>query len=160
MGDWLLNLPLPEMALLVFVAVFLVAAAVYAVVIGLAVDARGRAFKALSPGMLPPLGIIFGLLVGFVAVQVWNDFDRAKLAVAAEASALRGIVILAESLPEKQRGDLRRLVNRHIEEAVTHEWGSMAKRRLTMETMPTHLIEALKVTLALQAAEETQGLKT
>jgi Protein of unknown function (DUF4239) len=156
MGDWLLNLPLPEMALLVFVAVFLVAAAVYAVVIGLAVDARGRVFKALSPGMLPPLGIIFGLLVGFVAVQVWNDFDRAKLAVAAEASALRGIVILAESLPEKQRGDLRRLVNRHIEEAVTHEWGSMAKRRLTMETLPTHLIEALKVTLALQPADEAQ----
>jgi hypothetical protein len=78
MGDWLLNLLLPEMALLVFVAVFLVAAAVYLIVIGLAVDARGRAFKALSPGMLPPLGIIFGLLVGFVAVQVWNDFDRAS----------------------------------------------------------------------------------
>jgi hypothetical protein len=97
MGDWLLNLPLPEMALLVFVAVFLVGAAVYFAVIGLAVDARGRAFKALSPGMLPPLGIIFGLLVGFVAVQVWNDFDRAKLAVAAEASGLRGIVILAEA---------------------------------------------------------------
>jgi hypothetical protein len=115
MGDWLLNLPLPEMALLVFVAVFLVGAAVYFAVIGLAVDARGRAFKALSPGMLPPLGIIFGLLVGFVAVQVWNDFDRAKLAVATEASALRGIVILAESVPAAQRGDLRRLVNRHIE---------------------------------------------
>jgi hypothetical protein len=40
MGDWLLNLPLPAMTLLVFVAVFLVAAAVYLVVIGLAVDAR------------------------------------------------------------------------------------------------------------------------
>src|SRR4029453_2203437 len=48
MGDWLLNLPLPEMALLVFVAVFLVGAAVYFAVIGLAVDARGRAFKALA----------------------------------------------------------------------------------------------------------------
>jgi Protein of unknown function (DUF4239) len=156
MCDWLLNLPLPEMALSVFVAVFLVGAAVYFAVIGLAVDARGRAFKALSPGMLPPLGIIFGLLVGFVAVQVWNDFDRAKLAVATEASALRGIVILAESLPAEPRGHLRRLVNRHIEQAVTQEWGSMAKRRLTMETMPTHLIEALKITLALQPADETQ----
>jgi hypothetical protein len=55
----------------------------------LAVGDRARAFKALSPGMLPPLGIIFGLLVGFIAVQVWNDFDRAKAAVASEASALR-----------------------------------------------------------------------
>jgi len=41
--------------------------------------------------MLPPLGIIFGLLVGFIAVQVWSDFDRAKVAIATEASALRAI---------------------------------------------------------------------
>jgi hypothetical protein len=158
MGDWLLDLPLPGMAILVFVAVYLVTAAVYLVVIGLAVDARGRAFKALSPGMLPPLGIIFGLLVGFVAVQVWNDFDRAKLAVATEASALRGIIILAESVPAEQRGDLHRLVNRHIEEAVTHEWGSMVHRQLTMATLPTHLIEALKVALVWQPADETQRM--
>jgi hypothetical protein len=78
MGDWLLNLPLPWMALLVFLAIYLATAAIYFVVTRLAVDARGRAFKAVSPGMLPPLGIIFGLLVGFVAVQVWNDFDRPR----------------------------------------------------------------------------------
>ena len=50
--------------------------------------------------MLPPLGVIFGLLVGFVAVQVWSDFDKAKLAVATEASALRAVVLLAENLPD------------------------------------------------------------
>lgn len=157
MGDWLLNLPLPWMALFVFAAIYLVAATVYFTVIGLAADERrARAFKALSPGMLPPLGIIFGLLVGFVAVQVWNDFDRARVAVTNEASALRGIVLLTESIPDEPKGTLRRLVNRHIEEAVTQEWGSMAQRRLTMETLPTHLIEALKVTLAFQPADETQ----
>jgi hypothetical protein len=157
MGDWLLDLPLRAMALLVFVAVYLVAAAVYLAVTGLAAnERRARAFKALSPGMLPPLGIIFGLLVGFVAVQVWNDFDRAKLAVATEASALRGVVILAESVPEEQKAKLRHLVNRHIEEAVTKEWGSMAKRRLTMARLPTHLIDALSLTLAFQPADETQ----
>ena len=32
----------------------------------------------------------------------------------------------------------------------------MAQQRLTMETLPTHLIEALSVTLALQPADETQ----
>lgn len=71
MGDWLLNLPLSWMALLIFVAIYLATAAIYLVVTGLAVDDRRRAaFKGVSPGMLPPLGIIFGLLVGFVAVQV------------------------------------------------------------------------------------------
>jgi len=88
MGDWFLNLSIPWMAFVIFAATFVVAASVYLVVVRLAMDDRGaRAFKALSPGMLPPLGIIFGLLVGFIAVQVWSDFDRAKLAVASEASA-------------------------------------------------------------------------
>jgi hypothetical protein len=29
--------------------------------------------------MLPPLGILFALLVGFIAVEVWGNFDKAKL---------------------------------------------------------------------------------
>jgi hypothetical protein len=65
MGDWLLNLPVPWMALVIFAAIYLVVAAIYLTVFRLAVDERARAFKALSPGMLPPLGIIFGLLVGY-----------------------------------------------------------------------------------------------
>ena len=156
MGDWLLNLPLPWMALFVFVAIFLATAAIYFVVTRLAVDARGRAFKALSPGMLPPLGIIFGLLVGFVAVQVWSDFDRAKIAVATEAFALRSIVLLADSLPLEQQAKLHQIVNAHVEEAVKNEWGTMAKRRMTLETRATHLMDALRFTLAMTPADETQ----
>jgi hypothetical protein len=95
MGDWLLNLPIPW-SFVVFAATYIVAACVYLLMVRLAVGDRARAFKAFSPGMLPPLGIIFGLLVGFVAVQVWNDFDKAKLAVATEASALRAVVLLGE----------------------------------------------------------------
>lgn len=89
MTDWLLNLHVAWMALVIFAATYLVAAGIYLVVIGLAVNDRARAFKALSPGMLPPLGIIFGLLVGFIAAGVWSDFGQAKVAVANEASALR-----------------------------------------------------------------------
>ena len=80
----------------------------------LAVSDRGRrAFKAFSPGMLPVLGAIFALLVAFVAVQVWNDFDKAKLAVATEASALRAVDVFAETLPDEQRTQLSALMNRH-----------------------------------------------
>jgi len=80
MGDWLLNLPIPWMAVVIFAATYLIAACVYLLVFRLAVGDRARAFKAFSPGMLPVLGTIFALLVAFVAVQVWNDFDKAKLA--------------------------------------------------------------------------------
>ena len=68
MGDWLLNLSLPWMAFVVFAATYIVAACVYLVVVRLAVGDRAGWFKAFSPGMLPPLGIIFGLLVVFVAI--------------------------------------------------------------------------------------------
>jgi hypothetical protein len=132
MGDWLLNLPILWMAVVIFVVIYIITAAIYLIVTGLAVDDRARAFKALSPGMLPPLGIIFGLLVPFVAVQVWNDFDRAKTAVISEASALRGVVLFANSSPQEERSLLRALVNRPIDETVGQEWPAMAEHRATL----------------------------
>jgi hypothetical protein len=86
MSEWFHNLPVWWMTLVVFAATYGATAIIYWTILRLAVDERARAFKALSPGMLPPLGIIFGLLVGFVAVQVWNEFDHAKAAVVNEAS--------------------------------------------------------------------------
>jgi hypothetical protein len=156
MGDWLLNLAIPWMAIVIFAAIYLITAAIYLIVTGLAVDDRARAFKALSPGMLPPLGIIFGLLIGFVAVQVWNDFDRAKAAVASEASALRGVVLFAESFPEEQRSRLRTLVNRHIDEAVHQEWPAMAEQQATLATLPMTLMEAMQYTLSFNPTEGSQ----
>ena len=117
MGDWLLNLPLPWMALVVFAATYLYPGSVYLVVTKLAVNERARAFKAVSPGMLPPLGILFALLVGFIAVEVWGNFDKAKVAVTSEASALRAVVLLAGTFPE-EKARIDALINRHIEEAV------------------------------------------
>jgi hypothetical protein len=156
MSDWLLNLPVPWMALVVFVATYLIAGSIYLVVTGLAVNERARAFKAVSPGMLPPLGIIFGLLVGFIAVQVWSDFDKGKVAVATEASALRAVVLLAGTLPEEQKTRIHALINRHIEEAVNQEWPAMAQQRATLSTLPLTLIEALHDMLALKPADDSQ----
>ena len=136
MGDWLLNLPIPWMAFIIFVA---------------------RAFKAFSPGMLPVLGTIFALLVAFVAVQVWNDFDKAKLAVATEASALRAVDVFAETLPDEQRTQLRALMNRHIEEAVNREWPEMAHERLTLASLSTHLVEAQRLTVLMKPQDESNG---
>jgi len=81
MSDWLHRLPVAWMAVVVFGATYLFAAAIYATVMSLASGERARAFKAVSPGMLPPLGILFALFVTFTAAQVWNDNDRAGAAV-------------------------------------------------------------------------------
>jgi hypothetical protein len=156
MGEWLVNLPVPWMALVIFVATYLMAGSIYLVVTRLAVNARAKAFKAVSPGMLSPLGILFALLVGFIAVEVWSNFDKAKAAVATEASALRAVVLLAGTFPEEQKTRIYALINRHIDEAVNKEWPAMAQQRATLSTLPTALVEELHDTLALKAADDSQ----
>ena len=156
MGDWLLNLPMPWMALVIFLTSYLVAGSIGFVVTTLAVNERAKGFKAVSPGMLPPLGILFALLVGFIAVEVWGNFDKAKGAVMTEASALRAVVLLAGAFPDEQRTRIYALVNRHIDESVNKEWPKMTQRRATLATLPTALIEALHVTLGLKPADDSQ----
>src|SRR5262245_47986493 len=156
MGDWLLNLPMPWMAVVIFAATYFIAACVYLVVVRLAMGDRARAFKAFSPGMLPVLGTIFALLVAFVAVQVWNDFDKAKLAVATEASALRAVDVFAEALPDEQRTQLRTLMTRHVEDAVNREWPEMAHERASLKTLATHLVEAQRLTVLMNPQDESQ----
>jgi hypothetical protein len=159
MGDWLLNLPVLWMAVVVFAATYLLAASVYWVVTRLAVNERARAFKAVSPGMLPPLGILFALLVGFIAVEVWNNYDKAKVAVASEASALRAVVLLAEAFPEEQKMRIYALIDRHIDEAVNKEWPAMARQRATLSALRANaLIEMLHDTMTLKPVDDSQRI--
>ena len=101
MNDWLHNLPVVWMGLLVFGLSYLTAVAVWAVKTVLTVGERARSFEAVSPGLLPPLGIIFGLFVAFTAAQVWTDNEKAKTEIDREASALRSAVILANRFPRE-----------------------------------------------------------
>jgi hypothetical protein len=99
MSDWLHNLPIPWMALVIFGFTYLIAAAIHVIVRWLAVGERARSFQGVSAGLLSPLGVMIGLFVVFIAAQVWGDTDRANAAVNREASALRSIIILASAFP-------------------------------------------------------------
>jgi hypothetical protein len=144
------------MALAVLAVVFVLAAAIYLLVMRLATGERGRAFAQVSPGMLPPLGIIFGLLVGFLAVQVWNDAEEARRAVDREASALRSAVLLSQRFPGAPEERIRELVRRHVQHAAAEEWPAMAEQRATLTAVPTALGASLQVALALQPKNEGQ----
>jgi hypothetical protein len=145
------------MALVVFAGTALGAAAIYWIVIGLATEDRVRAFKGVSPGLLPPLGIIFGLLVAFIAAQVWGDVDRATAAVNREASSLRAVVLLSRAFPADVQTRMRALVNRHIQDAQDAEWPAMARQRATLTMIPAGLGEALELATELPVAREGQA---
>jgi len=149
MSDWLHNLPVPLMALAIFGLTYLLAAAVFAVVTVLATGERAKSFKAISPGMLPVLGIIFGLFVAFTAAQVWSDNDRAAAAVSREASALRAVTLLGAGLPAEQEGRLRDLVRSYVEQAVAVEWPMMARQTASLRASPAPLAEALQLVVSM-----------
>ena len=156
MIHWFEHLPIGWMSLVTFAVTYLVTAGIYRLVMTLAVGERARAFKAMSPGMLPPLGIIFGLFVAFVAAQVWGDLDRAHAAVNREASALRTVVLLAQSFPGEAETQLRASVHRQIEDVVTKEWPAMADGSATLAMYPAPLADALRVSLGLTPVSDGQ----
>ncbi|HEU4971284.1 MAG TPA: hypothetical protein VFT35_05150 [Gaiellaceae bacterium] len=155
---WLHDLPTGWMAVVILAATYLVAAAIFLVVMALARDRRADAFKAVSPGLLPPMALLFGLLVGFLAAQVWSDSGRAQLAVDREASALRSVVLLMEAFPGEPEAQMRMLLRRQIKESVTEEWPAMARGDATLTVIPVALDRALR--LGLNLTPRTEGQKT
>ena len=151
MNDWFHELPVLWMALLVFGITYLLALGTHAGVAALARSGRAKSFKSVSPGMLPPLGIIFGLFVAFTAAQAWSDNDRASSAVSHEASTLRTAFVFAASFPGEPEAKVRDLIKTYVHETATVEWPMMAHQTAPLNVTPRSLQEALQFTLALPA---------
>jgi hypothetical protein len=136
----------------------LVTAAIYVVVNVLAVGERARSFKAVSPGLLPPLGILFALFIAFTATQVWNDNEKASAVVDREASALGTVVILAATFPGEPETRLRNLIRSYVADSVAQEWSMMSHRTATLQVVPYSLAEALQFTLTLTPSSQGQQI--
>ncbi|SAL15261.1 hypothetical protein AWB73_00682 [Caballeronia turbans] len=157
-STWLHSLPLWQMTVVVFGAVGIVGAGIHFVGRRLAASGHRRSFTALSPGLLSPIGVIFGLLIAFTAAQVWNDTAQANAAVDTEAGALRSVVVLSAVFPEDAQMRLRSLIREYIEYTATIEWTSMAQGAATLKISPPTLNKALQFTLSLPA--NTPGQQT
>lgn len=149
MVEGIYHLPVVWMSVVIFGVTFLISGAIYAGVLALAKGPRAQAFKSMSPVMLTPLAVIFGLIVAFLSSQVWLDVERANNAVTREANALRTIDVLAASYPPEQAARVRAFVRRHIDKAVNEEWPSMADRRANVSLISVGYTEGLQLALSL-----------
>ena len=147
------DLPVMSMAAIILAVLLIAVALINFLIARLGTGERGKGFAAVSPGLLPPLGVIFGLLIGFVAAQVWGDFDRARVAVNKEAGALREITLIAPSFPGETEARLLTLVREHIEMAIAEEWPLMASQHATVIKTSAPLAQALRLTFAIDAQD-------
>src|SRR6516165_11722586 len=156
MDDWFHELPVASMALLVFGLTYLLALAIHAGVGWLARRGLSKSFKAVSPGMLSPLGVLFGLFVAFTAAQVWRDNDRATEAVSHEASSLRTALVFAASFPGEGEAKLHDLIKTYAHATATVEWPMMAHRTASFNVTPRPIQEALQLVLSPTAVNSGQ----
>lgn len=152
------DLPVVWMTLIVVAGLAVVSLLTYVAVFALATGKRAPAMKAMSPVMLTPLAVVFGLIIGFLCAQVWNDAERANAAVIREAGALGTVVLLAASFPGETEAQIRALVRRHILDAVSEEWPAMARQQTTLAMTTAADTRALELALSLRPATEAQSI--
>ncbi|MDE3241063.1 MAG: DUF4239 domain-containing protein [Paracoccaceae bacterium] len=71
------------------------------------------------------LGVLFGLTVAFLSNDTWTAHDRARSALLRESDAVRGLDVLAATLPDPIRAPLRRAVADYARAAAA-EWPALA----------------------------------
>lgn len=110
----------------------------------------------VSPGMFTPASVTFGLIIGFLASQIWADNSRAFAVVMQEASALKTIVTISEVFPSPKRGELDSAVISYIDRAVNVEWPAMGRADSYHGLKDNSDKQGLKVVLSLQPTNESQ----
>jgi hypothetical protein len=155
---WLERLPTAWLVVVVFAGTAVVAAAILLVALRVAERASGAPYRGLSPGLLSPMGLVFGLIVGFLVAGLWGDLNNARDAVDREASALRSSVLVASAtLPRSTSERINALIAQHIHDAATKEWPAMADQRASLTVVSGPLSQALRVALTLHPANPGQA---
>jgi hypothetical protein len=73
------------------------------------------------------LGLAYAVLLAFVVIAVWQDYETAQANVESEAHELAGAYFLASQLPEPERTNLQDLVRTYVRVVVQEEWPMMER---------------------------------
>ncbi len=115
----------------VFWGVVTVALAVVLALTGLVLSRRvlplsvRETHNANTTTMFGALYVIYGLMVGFSAYQVANEFDAAQRTAQNEAGSVGQIYLLAEQLPEPDRQKIQELAESYARALVEDGWPRM-----------------------------------
>ena len=73
------------------------------------------------------LGVAYAVLLAFVVIAVWQDYETAQTNVESEAHELDGIYFLASQLHEPERKRIQELVRTYARVVVEEEWPMMER---------------------------------
>ncbi len=73
------------------------------------------------------IGVLYAVLLGFVVIAVWDNFQDTDAAVRNEAKALRDLTEISYALPKDEGKALRAPIREYAETVVKSEWPAMAR---------------------------------
>lgn len=155
---WIESRPTAVIALIVFGAAYLSSALIFCLAAVLSRRPIAKTLQPVTPGLLSPLGTILGILIAFLAVRVWSNLDHAQEHIGREVTALREVVLLANSLPQDVRARVREAIGKHLEAIASEEWPAMAEERINLRSFPPHLEEAIGAILSFAPVGANQEL--
>lgn len=75
------------------------------------------------------LGVIYAVLIGFVVIAVWEQYEDAEEHVREESGVLEALIQLGPELPEGARQPALDAMRAYLRAVIDDEWPAMAARR-------------------------------
>lgn len=106
---------------------------------------------------LSVLGVIYAVLLAFVVVVVWKQFDDARQNAEHEANEITDMYRISLALPDPIGSTIRTLATRYARAAIDDEWPAMARGETSSQLVAT--ADALwAATTRFQAADDHERL--
>ena len=86
-----------------------------------------KAHHDVAGPIFSTLGVVYAVLLGFVVVTVWQNFDRSRLNVEREANCLLELSACAESFNTEMKEQVRSLTAEYARAVVDQEWPMIAR---------------------------------
>jgi hypothetical protein len=120
--------------------ILLVVAAVLLTIVGTVLIRRWVSVEVLKLNnevagfMYAVIGVLYAVLLGFTAIIVWEQFDKAQAGVDQEANELADLYRDAQAFPKDTRTRLETQLRSYARLVVEKEWPAMAEQESSPET--------------------------
>jgi hypothetical protein len=103
------------------------------------------------------LGVIYAVLLAFIVVITWQDYDKAENITISEANCIAALYRDATPLPAKFRAELKSELTGYVNAIINEEWHMMAKGQRSASAQKMQ-VELWKLYGGFQPKNETQKI--
>jgi hypothetical protein len=108
---------------------------------------QGQTRSDVLASYVTVIGTLYAVLLAFVLLSVWEQYDSARAAAEREASAMADLVRLTAGLPEPAASGVRAALREYGQAVIDDEWARMAdgRRSVRVDRALDHVWRALIV---------------